>query len=72
MERRLAEQQRPLRRGEVWAVRLGMPLILMLAVGLGVGFGTWGGMGAPLVMIPIQWLRMTPHQRAQVIGRATV
>ena len=70
MERRIAEAERPFTRGEVWAMRLGIPLMLALPVGLGVGFGTWGGIGAALVLVPIQWLRMTPQQRDQVLGRA--
>ena len=47
-----------------------VPFALALPVSLGVAFGAWGGIGVPLVLVPIQWFRMTPHQRAQVLGRA--
>lgn len=70
MERRIAEPQRAFSPGEVWIVRVGMPLMLAVPLGVGVGFGAWGGIGTPLVLLPIQWFRMTPHQRAQVLGRA--
>lgn len=71
MERRIAEPKRPFTPGEVWGARLGVPLVLTLAVGLGMAFGLWGGLVAALLSAATQWLRMTPHQRSQVLGRAT-
>ena len=69
-ERRIAEPERAYTRGEVWLMRLGVPVTLVLAVGLGLAFGLWGGIGS-VIFVPVQWFRMTPHQRRQVLGRRT-
>jgi hypothetical protein len=70
MERRLAHPHGPLTATEVWAARLGGPLVLAFAVGLGLAVGAWGGVGVAVFFPLTQWLRMTPQQRRQVLGRA--